>query len=419
MFKIKNLFKRGMSDEESDIFDPRSWFTNLFSNGITNSGERITNEGSLSNSNVYTCANILGGDIGKLPIQTFIKKNKSIEKVSDHPVNYLLGIRPNKYMSPYIFKELMQVHLVIWGNAYANIEWDSRGYPIALWPLNPGKTKPRLDKEGNLWYITSLPSGEQKKIPWYDVLHIKNLSKSGIEGMTPISVIREELGLQKSRSKFLSSFYANGTTTMGILKTPTAIGKEGKEKMRNEWQKLNSGMSNANRVAILDAGLDYQEIGMPLADAQFLETSKFSILEVSKIYKIPPHKLGQLDRATFSNIENQSLEYVKNTIHPIVTNWEQEINFKLFTKSEQKSYYVKFNLASELRGDSESRGKFYKTMIEIGAFCINDVLELEEMESIGDIGEKHFVSLNYTTVDMIEQYQMTKAKGGMKNDKKE
>ncbi|KEQ25571.1 portal protein [Paenibacillus tyrfis] len=418
---LRNLLE-SRSFLESDLTNPQDWLINIMGGVGTASGERVTSETALLNSNVYTCASILGGDIGKLPIQTFKRRGEGIEKDGSHPVSCILGLRANPYMSAYTFKELLQVHCTLWGNAYANIEWETsgpnNGQPKALWPLDPSKTDVRTDKvTGEVWYVTVLPSGEVRKIPPADIIHIKSISKNGLKGISPIAVIREEIGVQQAQRKFLGSFYANGTATRGILRVPGAakLEPEAKEKARDEWQKANAGLSNAHRIAILDAGMEYQALGMPLNDAQFIETSRFGIMEVAKIYKVPGYKLGLMEQAKFSNMENQSLEYVKNTLQPIVTNWEQEITFKLFTELERRRYYVRFNLASELRGDSASRAAFYKEMIAMGVYKINEVRALEEQDNIGELGDKHFVSLNYVSLDKMDQYQMLKAglgKGG-------
>lgn len=419
----KGVFRRWRerrSDDDS-LLNPKQWLLDLFGVSNTTSGERITNDKALLNSNVYTCASILGGDIGKLPFQVFKKKGSGIEKDTSHPASQLLGVRSNPYMSAYIFKELMQVHVTVWGNGYANIEWETSGInngrPKALWPLDPSKTDVHVDNvTGEVWYVTTLPSGEMRKIRHIDVLHFRSISKSGLKGITPISVIREELGVQQAQRKFLGSFYANGTATRGILRLPqgTSLDKPAKDKARDEWQKANSGLNNAHRIAILDAGMEYQNLGMPLNDAQFIETSKFGISEVAKIYKVPGYKLGLTD-VKFSNMENQSLEYVKSTLQPIITNWEQECDYKLFTELERRRYYTKFNVAGELRGDSASRAAYYKEMIAMGVYTINEVRELEERDNIGEMGDRHFVSLNYVSLEKMDQYQALKA--GLKTEK--
>nr|WP_067924932.1 phage portal protein [Alicyclobacillus shizuokensis] len=388
----------------SDLTNPADWLISIFGGEPTYSGERITADSALMNSNVYACASILGGDIGKLPIQIFKQSRGSLSKDIEHPVAQLLGSRPNPYMSAYTFKELIMLHLVAWGNAYAAIDWGFDGRPTALWPLDPAATDVVLDPvTGDLWYTTVIPTGEMRKLAWHDVFHLKYPGKSGLKGISPISVLREELGAQQAAKKFAGAFWANGTASRGVLKVPAALKKEAKDKAREEWQKLNSGLTNAHKIAILDGGIEYQSISMPLEDAQFIEQQKFGVLEVAKVYKIPAHKLNQLDRATFSNIEQQSLDYVKNTLQPIVTQWEQEINYKLFSPSEQKRYYAKFNLTSELRGDAASRAAYYKSMWEVGAYSINDIRALEEQDGIGPDGDKHFVPLNYVPVGLIEE----------------
>jgi len=419
----KSVFRRWLerrSDGDS-LLNPKQWLLDLFGVSNTSSGERITNDKALLNSNVYTCASILGGDIGKLPLQVFKRRGNGIEKDDSHPVTRLLGVRSNPHMSAYTFKELMQVHVTVWGNGYANIEWETsgpnNGRPKALWPLDPSKTDVHVDNvTGEVWYVTTLPSGELRKIKHTDILHFKAISKSGLKGITPIAVIREELGVQQAQRKFLGSFYSNGTATRGILKLPAGatLDKPAREKARDEWQKANSGLNNAHRIAILDAGMEYQNLGMPLNDAQFIETSKFGIAEVAKIYKVPGYKLGLTD-VKFSNMENQSLEYVKSTLQPIMTNWEQECDYKLFTELERRRFYTKFNVAGELRGDSTSRAAYYKEMIAMGVYSINEVRELEERDNIGEMGDRHFVSLNYVSLEKMDQYQALKA--GLKSEK--
>jgi HK97 family phage portal protein len=222
--------------------------------------------------------------------------------------------------------------------------------------------------------------------------------------------------------KFSGSFYANGTTTRGILKVPGLLETAAKDVARDEWKKVNSGITNASKIAILDGGMDYQNLGMPLKDAEFIESMKFGILEVAKIFKVPPHKLGQLDRATFSNIESQSMDYVKNVLQPIVTSWEQELNYKLLLPSEQKRMYLKFDMTSELRGDSAARVAYYEGMVGIGAMNLDDVRANEDMGPIpGGYGQTYRVDLNHVNIEIADKYQTAKSgasdeKGGDTNE---
>ncbi|MEC1028880.1 phage portal protein, partial [Bacillus paralicheniformis] len=176
---------------------------------------------------------------------------------------------------------------------------------------------------------------------------------------------------------------------------------------REDWEKVNAGQT----IAVLDMGLDYSQVTMPMKDAQFIESMKWNRQQIASIYKVPPHKIGELDRATFSNIEQQSLDYVKTTLQPIVTNIEQELNDKILTTSQRKNgYYFKFNMESELRGDSKSRAEFYKTMQSVGAFSVNNILQKEDMTGIGEIGDEHYGNLNLVPLTIMKEYQLSKVK---------
>ena len=330
-----------------------------------------------------------------------------------HPVAKLLYERPNPFMSAFVFKQTIQGHVGIYGNGIAYIEWGKDGYPTALWPLDPVRTSVALDvSTGKLQYRTQNARGEVFDLQPEDVLHFKAFTKDGIVGIPPWKTLVDELDSQNAIKSFISDFYRNGTLSSGVLKTATKLNAEAKQKIREEWEKLNSGTNNAGHVAVLDVGLDFQQLGMQLDQAQFLDTQKFGITEVAKVYRVPPHKLAQLDRATYANAEAMGLDYIKTTLLPIFTQWEQEINYKLFTDKERASFYVKFNAAAELRGDSTARAGYYRDMLNNGIYTINEIREMEEMDGIGADGDKHFVSLNYTTLENLGKPIDTPPKGG-------
>lgn len=400
-----SLFK----SETTDLVNPSPWFTNIFGGIQSASGEKITANSALQVPTVYACVNILANSVAKLPFQTFKKTKKGRERDSSHKVAKLLEDRPNPYQNPFRFKHLIETHRNLWGNAYINIAWGVDGRPEELWLLNPALTDPKVDlKTNELWFVTTLPNGKVTRIPKSDVIHLTALSTDGLKGKAPIEIARESIGSSQASQKFKGKFFANGTAMAGILKVPGQLNKDAKDKVRDEWETMYTGVNNAQRVAILDAGLDFQSIGMPLKDAQFIEGMKFDKAEIATIYNIPLHMVNELGRATHSNIEQQSLDYIQNTLSPILIQWEQEFGYQCFSLPEQKKYYLKFNLTSLLRGDSQARAEFYKKMVEMGAYSINDVRSLEEKDSIEN-GDKHFVSLNYTTLDLIEEYQRAKS----------
>jgi HK97 family phage portal protein len=402
---FRNIFK----NESTDLVNPTPWFTKTFGFASA-SGENVTVDSSLQVPTVYACVNILANSVAKLPFQTFRKTKQGRERDSSHAVAKLLEERPNPYQNPFRFKHLIETHRNTWGNAYINIAWGTDGRPKELWLLNPSITEPKIDLKTNLlWYVTTLPDGKQTKIAESDIIHLTTLSTDGLKGKAPIQIAREAIGSSQASQKFKGKFFANGTAAAGILKVPGQLNKDAKNKVREEWETMYTGINNAQRIAILDAGLEFQSIGMPLKDAQFIEGMRFDKAEIANIFNIPLHMVNELERATHSNIEQQALDFIQNTLSPILIQYEQEFAYKCFSFPEQKRYYLKFNLTSLLRGDSQARAEFYKKMIEMGAMSINEVRALEEQDAI-EHGDKHFVSLNFTTLDLIEDYQ--KAKSG-------
>ena len=415
------IFRNALApkNETTDLKNPEPWFLKMFGHE-SSSGETVTVNSALGVPAVYTCVNILANSIAKLPFQTFKKTNKGREREKNHAVAKVLEVRPNPYQSPFKFKHLVETHRNTWGNAYINIVWGADGRPKELWLLNPSVTEPYVDVLTNtLWYLTTLPNGQFVKIGYGDIIHLTALSTDGIKGKPPIQVAREAIGSSQAAQKFKGKFYKHGVANSGFLKIPGMLNRDAKEVVRDEWEKANTGLNNAQRIAILDAGLEFQSISMPLKDAQFVEGMKYDKTDIAMLYNIPMHMVNELDRSTHSNIEQQSLDFIQNTLSPIIKQWEEEVCYQLYSEKEQKKYYSKFNLTSLLRADSKSRGEFYKTMWEIGGFDINKILELEDMDGIGEMGNKRFVSLNYTTLDLIEEYQRAKAgapKGGEGNE---
>ena len=421
---IKNIIKNLINNEtaetekESNVTTPSKWFVNWINGGETSSGEVVNEETAMKMAAVYACIRLLSQSVAKLPLHVY--NNKGGKKIKDerHAVTQLLETRPNPYMTPFDFKMTMEAHRQLYGNAYAEIQFGRDGYPKGLWILNPELTEVVTDDKnhGRVWYTTVLPDGQSVKLKYENVLHIKNIGLTGLKGMSPIAVARETIGSQMASQKYVSKFYKNGTTAKGVLSVPGVILKpEAKKIVREEWEKMNTGMTNANRIAILDSGITYQDLTMSQADAQFIETQKLNTTDIARIYNVPPHMIADLEHATFSNIEHQSISFVKNTLQPLLVSWEQALNFQLFTPTEQKNYYCKYNVDSELRGDSKSRAEYYEIMERIGAYNIDEIRDKEDLPALEDgLGKKHLISLNYTFLDKLEEYQMSK---GQSNNK--
>lgn len=412
---FEKLFEKRSEIPETGWQD---WFVDWMGGTDTPSGITITEEQSLKLSAVYAAVNILGNSVGKLPFQMFERTDEGRQRQRDHPIAKLLGKRPNPFMTPFNFKKTMEVHRNLWGNAYANIECNRAGMPIALWILNPKTTWPYYDwKKRELWYVTQLPDGTYRKLHCDEVIHLTGMILDGFEGKSAIRIARDSLGNVMATQNFIGSFYKNGTTTKGIMKVPQPLDRPAKDRLREEWEKANSGLDNASRVAILDSGLEFQSISMPLADAQFIQTLKGGMADIARIFNVPLHKLQELDRATFNNIEHLNLEYHMDTMEPILVAWEQEHEYKLFLEDEAKKYYLKFNVNSLLRADLKSRAEYHRIMANIGVESINEIRELEDKNNITN-GDGHYIMLNMASVDNLDEIQLAKAKGVKTSDGK-
>ncbi|KAA1039125.1 phage portal protein [Macrococcus equipercicus] len=394
-----------------------NWFNTMFN---TDAAGRVDEETAIRTSEVYACIKVLADDMAKYPISLLAKKERTIEREINHPVYRLLKKQPNEFMTAFVWKRLMITHMMVYGNAYCYINRNNRGQAEEILPLNPLTTAKRYDSDKKKYFYMTQLNNKSYLIDADDVLHFMDLSLDGHVGLSPIQVIRYNLSTNIGGNKHQSSFYQKSAIPRGILKSAEVISPDNKKKLREAWYEVN----NDEDVAVVDGALEFQTITIPQKDAQFIESMKFNKLQIASIYKVPPHKVGELDRATFSNIEQQSLQYVINTILPLVTNIEQELDSKLLTiVDEEEGRYCKFNLEAELRGDSESRAKFYETMQKIGAYTINNVLSLEDMELIdNDLGETRFGNLNLVPLDIMRDYQLAKARsktsdeGGDKKD---
>lgn len=359
----------------------------FFPFGKATSGKYVNERSAMQLSAVYACVRILSETLASLPLNVY-KYNSSggKEKAIDHPLYQLLHDEPNPEMTAHIFFETLMTHLAIWGNAYAQIIRDGRGNVLALYPLMANRMKVDRDENGKLYYEyqmmvdngAKMKTGTVRLNP-HDVLHVPGLGFDGLVGYSPIAMARNAVGLGLACDEFGASFFANGATPSGVLEMPTIV--KNPDLIRQSWKDGFSG-TNAHKVAILDQGVTYKPIAISPEEAQFLETRKFQINEIARIFRIPPHMIGDLEKSSFSNIEQQSLEFVKYTVDPWVSRWEQSIRRALLTPEEKKNMFVKFNVDGLLRGDYQSRMRGYSIGRQNGWMSANDIRELEDMDRI-------------------------------------
>lgn len=356
----------------------------------TASGAEISERNALAVSAVYAAVRLISETIGSLPLAVYSGKyEREKNKAVNHPAYRLLHESPNEEMTAIVFRETMQQHVLLWGNAYAEISWDGLGRPARLWPIEPWRVQPQRN-DGKLEYLV-----DGKPYASRDLLHVPGLG-NGVVGVSVIHWARESMGLSVAAEKFGAEFFGNGAVPGGVLQHPGVLGEEAWERLKKDFADRQSNSQNSHGIFIAEEGMKYEKIGIPPDDAQFLETRKFQISEIARWFNVPPHMLRDLERATFSNIEQQSTEFAIYTILPWLIRWEQEYNRKLLAGDK---YFAKHNFDGLVRGDMATRTTHLRQMFGIGAYSVNDILEILDRNPVGPDGDKRFIPLNMTTIE--------------------
>lgn len=372
--------------------------------GGSTSGKRVNERSSMQMTAVYSCVRILSEAVAGLPLHLYqYTDNGGKEKAVEHPLYFLLHDEPNPEMTSFVFRETLMTHLLLWGNAYAQIIRNGKGEIMALYPLMPDRMTVDRDEKGRLYYEYMVSSddaptmkGSTVKLPPSEVLHIPGLGFDGLVGYSPIAMAKNAIGMAIACEEYGAKFFANGAQPSGVLEHPGTI--KDPSRVRESWTQTFGGSHNANKVAVLEEGMKYTPISISPEQAQFLETRKFQINEIARIFRVPPHMVGDLEKSSFSNIEQQSLEFVKYTLDPWVSRWEQSIVRSLLTVEEKKQYFVKFNVDGLLRGDYQSRMNGYAIGRQNGWMSANDIRELENLDRISEElgGDLYLINGNMT-----------------------
>lgn len=377
--------------------------------GGSSSGKAVTERSAMQMTAVYSCVRILSEAVAGLPLHFYrYTDDGGKEKAIDHPLYSLLHDEPNPEMTSFIFRETLMTHLLLWGNAYAQIIRNGKNEIIALYPLMPNKMDVSRDKSGQLYYtyVTQPEEAHTMKgtvvyLTPSEVLHIPGLGFDGLVGYSPIAMAKNAIGMAIACEEYGAKFFANGAAPGGVLEHPGTI--KDPQRVRESWQSTFGGSGNSNKIAVLEEGMKYTPIGISPEQAQFLETRKFQINEIARIFRVPPHMVGDLEKSSFSNIEQQSLEFVKYTLDPWIVRWEQSIRRALLSSEEKQKYFVKFNLEGLLRGDYQSRMNGYAIGRQNGWMSANDIRELENQDRIPaeEGGDLYLVNGNMLPIKTI------------------
>ncbi len=417
---IKSLFGFGQARDKPVDKAADAGYSFLF--GRTTSGKPVNERTAMQTTAVYACVRILAEAVASLPLHVYEYQDDGGKKlVHDHPLYYLLHDEPNPEMTSFVFRETLMSHLLIWGNAYAQIIRDGAGRVLGLYPLLPDKMEVQRDDRGNIYYVYSRNSDENPTFKEYgniklkaeDVLHIPGLGFDGLIGYSPIAMAKNAVGMTLACEEYGASFFANGANPGGVLEHPGVL--KDPSKVRESWNSVYRGVSNAHKIAVLEEGMKYQQIGIPPEEAQFLETRKFQINEIARLYRIPPHMVGDLDKSSFSNIEQQSLEFVKYTLDPWVIRWEQSLQRSLLLPGEKGKYFIKLNVDGLLRGDYQSRMNGYAVGRQNGWFSANDIREMENMNPISDEEGGNLYLINGAMTKLADAGAFAKTDTGQQN----
>lgn len=410
---IFNLFKNKRYARDSTAGSFLSFFF-----GNTASGKRVNERTAMQITAVYACIRILAESVAQLPLHLY-KYNSTggKERATEHSLYKLLHDEPNPEMTSFVFRETLMTHLLLYGNAYAQIIRNGKGEVLALYPLMANRMTVDRNEKGELYYKYQHSQDEANTMKGLtvtlkprDVFHIVGLSADGIVGYSPIAMAKNAIGMSIACEEYGSKFFNNGAVPGGVLEHPDQL--KNPEKVRESWTNTFGGSQNAGKVAVLEEGMKYHPISIPNNEAQFLETRKFQLNEIARIFRIPPHMIGDLEKSSFSNIEQQSLEFVKYTLEPWVARWEQAIVRSLLNENEKKDYFVKFNLEGLLRGDYQSRMNGYAVGRQNGWMSANDIRQLENLDQISEKegGNAYLVNGNMIPLKFAKEKTITEEK---------
>lgn len=383
MMSLFSPFVRFFRSLTSGFENPEQWFIDYMAGGKY--GKIAVNEKTaLAFSAVYKCINCISQSIAMLPVHLFKRTEKGKEKAVNHPLFQLIHLRPNFLMPSYNFFQLALIHLLLWGNFYAQITINNAGHISGLFPLDPSRITPHRIKGGMEYqYITD--KGKLIKYPGYLILHIKGFSLDGLVGLSQISLHRESIGFGMSVNESGKKFFENGLNAGHVLESPRVFKtNEGIRNLQDTFIKQYAGLENAHRPIVLEEGVKLSKLGVTLEDAQYIAAREFSEEDIAGIFRVPPHKIGLLKNATYSNIEMQSIEFVQDTLQPWITLLEQTLNWELFTKSERAEYFIKFNINGMLRGTFKERMQGYQIARMNGFLNGDEIRELEDLNITHD-----------------------------------
>lgn len=375
--------------------------------GMSTSGTNVNERSALQIATVYACVRILAETIASLPLNMYRKTNDYREEAIDHPLYHIVHDEANDEMSSFTFWETVMTHLLLWGNAYCQIVRTGKNNIVGLYPLLPDRVEVDRNDKGQIYYIYHNSSDDTQ--PDYknqgditfrkdEILHIPGLSFNGLVGFSPIAMMKNSLGSAIAVDRYGSDFFAHNAQPVGVLEHPGNL--KNPQKIRENWMDTYGGVGNSHKVAVLEEGMSYKPITLPPEDSQFLSTKEFSVEEICRIFRVPPHLVQDLKRSTYNNIEHQGIAFVTYTLMPWMVRIEKALKKDCLLPDEKTDYYFKFNANSLMRGDTTSRMEGYAKGFTNGIYAVDEIRAMEDLPPIGEEegGNKHVMNGSYVEV---------------------
>jgi len=362
-----------------------------------NAGVNVDENSALNFSAVWACVRVISEAVASLPINVFKEDengNRGVDKSS--PIYSLLSYEPNRYMTSFIFREVLMNNLLIHGNSYFEIIRDGSQRPIELKYHNSEDVEPVEMEDGIYYHIDKYAN----PIPQFNMLHFCGMGYDGIKGKSVLRVHADTIGLSLGANVTATSYFGNSTQMSGVLRHPGKLSEEAANRLKASWNSNYGGPYNSNKTAVLEEGMEFKPINIPASDRQLLDSRLFQVQEIARIFRVPPHLIGDLSKANYNSMEQLSIEFVRTTLRPYLVNIESELNRKLFRESERGIYYVKMSVEGLLRGDSQARANYYREMLQTGVFSINEVRRFEDLNPIEN-GDTHLVPLNFQSLNDV------------------
>jgi HK97 family phage portal protein len=400
--------RNAISYPGDSLSSPSGWLARILALSETSSGIAINEYNALTVSDVWKCDRVIRETIAMLPWKLYQTQPRGRKEARKHPLFFLLHDEPNPHMSSFTYREMLVSNLNIWGKHFSYIERNRAGMPVALWPIRPDLCRFEI-VDGVMWFYARTLRGAEVKYWDDEIFYVPGLTRDGIHTYSPIALHRETLGLSKATEVFGAKFFGNGMHAGGNISHPGKISKEAATRLKEQFEERHTGLENAHRLMVLEEGMKFDTNTIPPEAAQFLQTRQFQRAEIAGLFRVPPHKIGDLSRATFSNIEQQDLEFLRDCIAPQLERIEQAGNRRLLLPAEKGRLYIEFEIKGMMRGDSAARSTWYQARFNTASMSPNDIRESENEEPI-EGGDEYFAPMNMVPVSMLAK--MHAADGG-------